>query len=77
VKSASIYGTVSQVSVQPTPQHDHKRIGRVTHSGRAAPCGQGGSQLMGGKRCREKRHFDSSVDDVHLKGTKSSNHKVN
>jgi len=33
--------TVDQMSVQPTPQHHHKRIARVRRSSLAAPCGLG------------------------------------
>ena len=34
-------GSVVKVSVQPTTQHHHKRIGRVNHSHLAMPSGQG------------------------------------
>ena len=42
VKSASGNGTVGVMSVDPTPQHHHKRIARGTHSHLAVPSGQGG-----------------------------------
>jgi hypothetical protein len=38
----------SSVSVQPTPQHQHKRISRVTNSESATPCGAGLSRRKGG-----------------------------
>ena len=40
VKSASGNGTVGVMSVDPTPQHHHKRIARVKHSGLAILCQQ-------------------------------------
>ena len=54
-------GTVDQMSVQPTPEHHHKRIARVIHSEPAAPCEQGASNLMG--RVEVTNHFRYTCRD--------------
>ena len=49
------------MSVQPTPEHHHKRIARVIHSEPAAPCEQGASNLMG--RVEVTNHFRYTCRD--------------
>lgn len=48
MKSASVNGTVSQVSVQPDTAAPDSKNTRVSQSSLAAPCGQGVTRRRGG-----------------------------
>ena len=56
------------MSVDPTTQHHHKRIARVTHSNLAAPCEQGGQLLLGDRGVVFHDTLTERVRDVLLKG---------
>ena len=59
VEAASGEGWVDQMSGEPTPQHHHKRIARVTHSHLAMLCEQGVTRGRGGEVLHHSQSFNN------------------